>query len=57
MHVDECMADKLKQFYILTWKRDMKSVNDALTDIEVIFEEKIGESFMVFAYYKNKDKK
>lgn len=62
IHVDEHMTEKLKhvqdesaQFYILTRKRDMKEVNSTLANVEVIFEEKIGETWMVFAYCKNKE--
>ncbi|MCX5811045.1 MAG: hypothetical protein NT178_00640 [Proteobacteria bacterium] len=61
IHVDEHKIDELhkikgnlEQFYILTRKRDMNEVNNALTCVKVIFEEKIGETVMVFAYYKKK---
>lgn len=62
VHIDEHRVDelnnikgKLEQFYILTRKRDMKELDDVLTNVKVVFEEKIGDTVMVFAYYGKRD--
>ena len=58
VHVNEhdtrtmgALSGELKRFYVLTRKRDMKEVDDALPGVKTLFEEKIGDTVMVFAGY------
>jgi 4-amino-4-deoxy-L-arabinose transferase-like glycosyltransferase len=57
-HVDEHDAEALralggkgKAFFILTRKRDMNEVATALPGVRPVFEERIGDTIMVFAKY------
>jgi 4-amino-4-deoxy-L-arabinose transferase-like glycosyltransferase len=58
IHVDEHKISELKKlenmkkFYILTRKRDYKELTDALSGVRTIFEEKIGDTVMVFSLYE-----
>lgn len=59
IHIDEhkidelhSMTQKLDKFYILTRKRDMNEVEDSLSHVRIIFEEKVGNTVMVFSYYQ-----
>lgn len=61
IHVDEHSMNELqklhgelREFFILTRKRDMNEVYSALTSVDVLFEDKIGDTVMVFAHYKQK---
>jgi hypothetical protein len=60
IHVDEHRSEELSrladvspQFFILTRKRDLKEVRRALKDVIVVFEEKVGETPMIFLQYSN----
>ncbi len=48
------LKGELREFFILTRKRDIKEVSDTLIDVNQLFEEKIGDTVMVFAHYKDK---
>ncbi len=57
-HVDEhdtkkliALGRELKSFFILTRKRDMNEVTAALPGVRPQFEERIGETVMVFSRY------
>jgi hypothetical protein len=61
IHVDEHsnhelkkLHEELREFFILTRKRDMNEVYSAFTSVNVLFEYKIGDTLMVFARYKQK---
>ena len=48
------LKGELREFFILTRKRDIKEVSGTLIDVNQLFEEKIGDTVMVFAHYKDK---
>lgn len=60
IHVDEHNVAELKKlehmkkFYILTRERDYKELSDSLGGVRTIFEEKIGDTSMVFSLYEEK---
>ncbi|MCX5809048.1 MAG: hypothetical protein NTX36_06715, partial [Proteobacteria bacterium] len=60
IHVDEHSVvglkklEHMKKFYILTRKRDYKELSDSLRGVRTIFEEKIGDTPMVFSLYEEK---
>lgn len=61
LHVDEHnvkgleeLGKKLDSFYVLTRKRDMKEVLDTLPGARPVFEEKIGDTAMVFTRYERR---
>lgn len=63
IHIDEhkkdelqSMTQKLDKFYILTRKRDMNEVEGSLSSVKTIFEEKVGNTVMVFSCYQVKGK-
>jgi 4-amino-4-deoxy-L-arabinose transferase-like glycosyltransferase len=45
------LGKELKSFFILTRKRDMNEVSQSLPGVRTVFEEKIGDTVMVFAAY------
>lgn len=62
VHVDEhdtarmsALGKELKRFFILTRKRDMEEVTHALPGTRSVFEERIGDTVMVFAGYDRSD--
>jgi len=59
IHIDEhrieelnALQKELSEFYILTRKRDVAEVSQALPHINAIFEEKVGNTAMVLVHYK-----
>ncbi|HEY3278175.1 MAG TPA: glycosyltransferase family 39 protein [Syntrophorhabdaceae bacterium] len=59
VHVDEHDTEKLRalgrtlaKFYVFTRKRDMNEVLQALPGARPLFEEKIGDTVMVFSLYE-----
>jgi len=59
IHIDEHrkdelqnMTQKLDKFYILTRRRDMNEVEGSLRSVKTMFEEKVGNTLMVFSYYQ-----
>jgi 4-amino-4-deoxy-L-arabinose transferase-like glycosyltransferase len=59
IQVDEHKTDELKKlaersddFYILTRKRDVGEIRDALGKVKLIIEEKVGDTTMVFVHFK-----
>jgi len=60
IHVDEHSVaglkklEHMKKFYILTRKRDYKELSDSLGGVRTIFEEKTGDTPMVFSLYEEK---
>ena len=58
IHIDEretdelrSMMNKLDRFYILTRKRDMNEVESSLSPVQTMFEQKVGNTIMVFSHY------
>jgi 4-amino-4-deoxy-L-arabinose transferase-like glycosyltransferase len=59
VHIDEHKVGELKQlrqqfneFYLVTRKRDIKEAQEALANVSIVLEERIGDTEMVLARYK-----